>query len=84
VSVFSDGQNARPRHPQPEASQGGVREAALGNKDQAFQWLNTAYQERGEGLMGLKTDYSLDGLHSDPATPTCCAGWDCRRGEWQT
>jgi hypothetical protein len=65
VSVVSDGQNARPRHAQPEASQGGVREAALGDKDQAFQWLNTAYQEHEKALMGLKTDNSLDPLRSD-------------------
>ena len=63
MSVVSDGQNARPRHPQPEASQGGVREAALGDKDQAFQWLNTTYPEHD--LMRLKTDNSLDPLRSD-------------------
>jgi tetratricopeptide (TPR) repeat protein len=40
--------------------------AELGDKDQAFQWLNTAYQEHDEGLMGLKTDFTLDSLRSDP------------------
>ena len=40
--------------------------AELGDKDQAFRWLNTAYQEHDEGLMGLKTDYYLDPLRSDP------------------
>ena len=40
--------------------------AGLGEKDQAFQWLNTAYQERDEGLMGLKTDFALDPIRSDP------------------
>ena len=40
--------------------------AELGDKDQAFQLLNTAFQERDEGLMGLKTDFSLDPLRSDP------------------
>ncbi|MGA8609209.1 MAG: tetratricopeptide repeat protein [Candidatus Sulfotelmatobacter sp.] len=40
--------------------------AELGDKDQAFQWLNTAYQEHDEGLMGLKTDDYLDPLRSDP------------------
>jgi TolB-like protein/predicted Ser/Thr protein kinase/Tfp pilus assembly protein PilF len=40
--------------------------AELGEKDQAFQWLNTAYQERDEGLMGLKTDFALDPIRSDP------------------
>jgi tetratricopeptide (TPR) repeat protein len=40
--------------------------AELGDKDQAFQWLNIAYQEHDEGLMGLKTDFLLDPLRSDP------------------
>jgi len=40
--------------------------AALGEKDQAFQWLNTAYQERDRGLIGLKTRFVLDPLRSDP------------------
>jgi len=40
--------------------------AELGDKDQAFRWLNTAYQEHDEGLMGLKTDYYLDPVRSDP------------------
>ena len=43
--------------------------ADLGEKDQAFQWLNTSYQERDaglEGLEGLKTDFLLDPIRSDP------------------
>ena len=43
--------------------------ADLGDKNQAFRWLNTAFQEHdgGDGgLMGLKTDFSLDPLRSDP------------------
>jgi tetratricopeptide (TPR) repeat protein len=39
--------------------------ADLGNKDQAFRWLNTAYRERELYLLGLKTDFSLDPLRSD-------------------
>jgi hypothetical protein len=39
--------------------------ANLGDKDQAFRWLNTAYQERDANLLGLKTDYLLDSLRSD-------------------
>ena len=38
----------------------------LGEKDQAFQWLNTAYQERDLYLLGLKTDFTLDPIRSDP------------------
>jgi len=40
--------------------------AELGEKDQAFQWLTTAFQERDQGLMGLKTDPSFDPIRSDP------------------
>jgi serine/threonine protein kinase len=40
--------------------------ADLGDKDQAFRWLNTAYQERDWLLTGLKTDFLLDPLRSDP------------------
>ena len=39
--------------------------AGLGDKDQAFKWLNTAYQERDAQLSGLKTDFLLDPLRSD-------------------
>jgi eukaryotic-like serine/threonine-protein kinase len=39
--------------------------ANLGDKDQAFRWLNTAYQERDANLLGLKTDYLVDPLRSD-------------------
>jgi hypothetical protein len=37
-----------------------------GNEDQAFKWLDTADQERDFNLIGLKTDFLLDPLHSDP------------------
>jgi len=40
--------------------------AELEEKEQAFQWLNTAFQEHDEGLEGLKTDFLLDPLRSDP------------------
>jgi serine/threonine protein kinase len=40
--------------------------AELGDKDQAFRWLNIAYQERDRSLVGLKTDFRLDPLRSDP------------------
>jgi len=38
----------------------------LGDKDQAFRWLNTAYQERDGLLEGSKTDFLLDPIRSDP------------------
>jgi len=40
--------------------------ADLGDKDQAFQWLDTAYQEHDWLLMGLNTYFQLDPLRSDP------------------
>ena len=40
--------------------------ADLGDQDHAFAWLNTAYQERDYFLIGLKTDFLLDPIRSDP------------------
>ena len=40
--------------------------AELGDKEQAFRWLNIAYQERDWWLLGLKTNFSLDPIRSDP------------------
>jgi len=40
--------------------------ADLGDKDHAFQWLNTAYQERDYFIIGLRTDFLLDPIRSDP------------------
>jgi adenylate cyclase len=40
--------------------------AELGEKDQAFQWLNTAFEEHDEDLLGLRTDSSFDPIRSDP------------------
>jgi serine/threonine protein kinase len=38
----------------------------LGQKDEAFRWLNTAYQEHDRFLLDLKTDFLLDPLRADP------------------
>ena len=40
--------------------------AGLGNKDEAFLWLNRAYEERSYLLTYLTVDERLDSLHSDP------------------
>jgi TolB-like protein/predicted Ser/Thr protein kinase/Tfp pilus assembly protein PilF len=40
--------------------------AGLGEKDEAFRWLNAAYQERDYQVEGLKTDFRLDPVRSDP------------------
>jgi tetratricopeptide (TPR) repeat protein len=40
--------------------------AGLGERDQAFAWLNRAYDERSYFLAYLTTDSRLDNLHIDP------------------
>jgi TolB-like protein/DNA-binding winged helix-turn-helix (wHTH) protein len=40
--------------------------AVLGEKDQAFLWLEKAFAERSSKLLDLKLDADFDGLHSDP------------------
>jgi len=40
--------------------------AGLGEKDEAFAWLEKAYQVRDMGLTALKVDQCLDPLRSDP------------------
>jgi hypothetical protein len=40
--------------------------AGLGEKDQAFEWLERAYEERDKGLLFLRIDPPLDPLRSDP------------------
>ena len=40
--------------------------AGLGEKDQAFEWLEKAYEERDQGLLFLKVGPDLDPLRSDP------------------
>jgi tetratricopeptide (TPR) repeat protein len=38
----------------------------LGQKDEAFAWLEKAYAERSPGLVWFKTDPMLDTLRTDP------------------
>jgi hypothetical protein len=38
----------------------------FGNKEQAFHWLNIAYQEHDWLLISLKTNFRLDPIRSDP------------------
>ena len=40
--------------------------AGLGDKDQAFAWLEKAYAERSDGLVNLKAEQRFDNLRSDP------------------
>ena len=38
----------------------------MGDLDQAFAWLEKAYQEKSNSLSYIKVIHQLDGLHSDP------------------
>jgi hypothetical protein len=40
--------------------------AALGERDQAFAWLEESYKARDRAFIGLKIDPCLDPLRSDP------------------
>jgi TolB-like protein/Tfp pilus assembly protein PilF len=38
----------------------------LGEKEEAFAWLDRAYEERSEGLFWLRVEPTMDSLRSDP------------------
>ena len=40
--------------------------AALGNRDEAFKWLEKSYEDRVQGLIYLKSNPEFDNLRSDP------------------
>jgi hypothetical protein len=40
--------------------------ADLGDKDEAFRWLGTAYQERDYWRVALNNDFVFDPLGPDP------------------
>ena len=42
-----------------------VIHAGLDEKDEAFAWLEKAYQERSSWLLWIKTDPQVDSLRSD-------------------
>ncbi len=44
----------------------GTMYGELGERDQAFHWLDVAYREHDRLLLNLKTDYGLDLIRSDP------------------
>ena len=43
-----------------------ILNAALGRRDEAFEWLEKSYAAREEALVWLKVDPRLDGLRADP------------------
>ncbi|HET9530589.1 MAG TPA: hypothetical protein VFQ92_09575, partial [Blastocatellia bacterium] len=40
--------------------------AGMGMKDEAFAWLEKAYQERSTYLGNLRSEHTLDSLRPDP------------------
>jgi serine/threonine protein kinase/Tfp pilus assembly protein PilF len=44
----------------------GYQYAKLGDKDQAFAWLDKAYEEKAGSILDLKVAPSMNSLHSDP------------------
>jgi eukaryotic-like serine/threonine-protein kinase len=44
--------------------------SSMGKRDQAFEWLEQAYEDRNDGLIWLKCDPRLDPLRSDPRFTT--------------
>ena len=62
-SIKQDGDPAKPGY-----DPAGVAEncALLGDKDNAFLWLEKAYQQRASELIWLKVDWEWDSLRSDP------------------
>jgi TolB-like protein/DNA-binding winged helix-turn-helix (wHTH) protein len=53
-------------YPRPLAFEIAADYALLGERDRAFEWLQSAIREREAGLMYLKVDDRLAGLRSDP------------------
>jgi tetratricopeptide (TPR) repeat protein len=43
-----------------------ILHAALGEKDEAFEWLEKSYRAREEALVWLKVDPRLDTIRTDP------------------
>jgi hypothetical protein len=42
------------------------REAGLGDKNNAFQWLERSYDSHDKGMLYLKVDPCIDPLREDP------------------
>ncbi len=55
----------RSREPDRDAFQIGEVYAWRGQKDQAFAWLERAYQQRDAGMAAVRTDPFLKSLHED-------------------
>ena len=55
----------RAQQPQFDPMEAAIACALLGNRDEAFRWLEQAYENRSFGLIYLKVDPELDSLRSD-------------------
>jgi hypothetical protein len=40
--------------------------AAMGNREEALQWLEKAYEERADGLTWINVDPMMDDIKQDP------------------
>jgi hypothetical protein len=56
----------RPVHEFGHAESMAMVYAGLGNRDEAFRWLDHAYQERWMRLPWIKISPEFDNLRSDP------------------
>jgi TolB-like protein/DNA-binding winged helix-turn-helix (wHTH) protein/Tfp pilus assembly protein PilF len=54
------------KHEQEAAYQIAEAHAWRGEKDEAFEWLNRAYQQRDGGLSDIKVNLLIASLHGDP------------------
>jgi hypothetical protein len=43
--------------------------AQAGHRDEAFKWLERAYENRDSAVAWVKTSCYLEGLHDDPRWP---------------
>ena len=63
---FLDALNEKAKQGYVSPAEFAVAYARLGDKDQAFAWLEKAYAERSPWLGFLKSDPDFDNLRSDP------------------
>ena len=57
-------EQAKHRHVSPFSM--AIIYAGLNNRDECFQWLERAYEERSLGLTWIKVEPMLDNIRSDP------------------
>ena len=64
-SLWLERQKSKPSDQQDSVFIGELH-ARLGEKDQAFEWLEKAYTEHSDGLVRLREELGFDNLRSDP------------------